>query len=485
MLELPESWDEYLEGLSGKDRHELRRKMRRLERELPGTTVRSHAAPRRLGRGHDAEFLTLHRLSKVGKARFMDERMEALLPGRHARPRRGGLGAAVVPRVEGAAVASFLCLEYAGCVGLYNSGFDPAHAKLAPGIVLLAHVIRDAIERGVPVFDFLRGEEPYKYAFGPKPQDSLSHTRAPVSLRVAVLSVHTCPFAALGGKETGGMNVYVRETARELGRMGVAVDVFTRSQNASIPRVVDLGRRGARDASARGTRRRRCSGEAIHPHLPEFIEGVEALRGSEGIDYDLIHSHYWLSGVAGLRLRERWGVPLVQMFHTLGRLKNAVAQGAGGARARAPHRRGVAHRAEADRIVAANVVERAHLVWYYGAAVGANLRDPVRRRHRALPADVPAAAKDLLELPPGAAAALRGRLQPIKGLDTLLEAMAGSGGRRRLSSSGGEHDEPDERARRRAAHAGGRARPRAPRALPRARSPSGGSGCSTPRPTRR
>ena len=60
-------------------------------------------------------------------------------------------------------------------------------------------------------------------------------------LRIAVLSVHTCPLAALGGKETGGMNVYVREVARELGRVGVQVDVFTRSQNPEIPRVVPLG----------------------------------------------------------------------------------------------------------------------------------------------------------------------------------------------------------------------------------------------------
>ena len=76
---------------------------------------------------------------------------------------------------DGTAVASFLCLEYlaspGGSVGLYNSGFDPLHAKLAPGIVLLTHVIRDAINRGVPEFDFLRGEEAYKYAFGPTPQD--------------------------------------------------------------------------------------------------------------------------------------------------------------------------------------------------------------------------------------------------------------------------------------------------------------------------
>jgi CelD/BcsL family acetyltransferase involved in cellulose biosynthesis len=172
VLELPASWDAYLERLSGKDRHELRRKMRKLERELPGTSVRSHAT---LEGWSDAlaDFLRLHRLSKVGKARFMDERMEEFF-----RDATRALAAAGWARVwfldwNGAAVASFLSLEYGDWVGLYNSGFDPAHAKLAPGLVLLAHVIGDAIQRRVPVFDFLRGEEPYKYAFGPEPQDLL------------------------------------------------------------------------------------------------------------------------------------------------------------------------------------------------------------------------------------------------------------------------------------------------------------------------
>ena len=170
VLSLPETWDEYLAGLSGKDRHELRRKMRKLERELPGTTVRSHDT----AEGWDAaltRFLDLHRLSKVGKARFMDEQME-----RFFRDATGALALAGWARLwflehEGAAAASFLCVEYAGWVGLYNSGFDPVHARLAPGIVLLAHVIRDAIDRRIPTFDFLRGEEPYKQGFGPVPED--------------------------------------------------------------------------------------------------------------------------------------------------------------------------------------------------------------------------------------------------------------------------------------------------------------------------
>jgi CelD/BcsL family acetyltransferase involved in cellulose biosynthesis len=178
VLRLPGAWEEYLARLSGKDRHELRRKMRRLEKELPGARVRSHAATEgwdeALGR-----FLELHRLSKAGKARFMDQGME-----RFFRDATGALVAAGWARLwflesEGAAVASFLCFEYAGTVGLYNSGFDPAHARLAPGIVLLAHVIRDAIGRGITTFDFLRGEEPYKQGFGPIPEDLFNVRVAP------------------------------------------------------------------------------------------------------------------------------------------------------------------------------------------------------------------------------------------------------------------------------------------------------------------
>jgi CelD/BcsL family acetyltransferase involved in cellulose biosynthesis len=173
VLALPKTWDEYLARLSGKDRHELRRKMRRLERELPGASSRSHAAVD----GWDeamSRFLTLHRLSKVGKARFMDERMERFFRSATRRLAAAGWARLWFLEFEGEAVAAFLCLEYAGSVGLYNSGFDPARAVLAPGIVLLAHVIRDAIERGFPIFDFLRGEEPYKYGFGPTPEDVLN-----------------------------------------------------------------------------------------------------------------------------------------------------------------------------------------------------------------------------------------------------------------------------------------------------------------------
>ena len=170
VLPLPESWDAYLAGLRGKDRHELRRKTRRLEAELPGSKVREVSGTE----GWQAalsEFLVLHRASRVGKAKFMDERMERFFRAALEDLAAAGLARLWFLDAADGPVASFVCLEYGDTVGLYNSGFDPARARLAPGIVLLGHLIRDAIERGRRVFDFLRGEEAYKYDFGPAPSD--------------------------------------------------------------------------------------------------------------------------------------------------------------------------------------------------------------------------------------------------------------------------------------------------------------------------
>jgi D-inositol-3-phosphate glycosyltransferase len=263
-----------------------------------------------------------------------------------------------------------------------------------------------------------------------------------MKLSVAMLSVHTCPLAALGGKETGGMNVYVRQTARELGRMGLHVDVFTRSQNATIPRIVELGP-GARVVHLPAGPEAPVPREALHPHLDQFAAGVEAFARAQGLRYDLIHSHYWLSGVAGLRLRERWGTPLVQMFHTLGRLKNVVAQTPAEVEPSLRIDEEARIVAQADRIVAGNVVERAHLVWYYGGRTDRIAVIPCGVDTEVFQPMDPAKAKDLLELPPDPLLLYVGRLQPIKGLETLLEAMAAVPEPAYLLIVGGEQDEPE------------------------------------------
>jgi CelD/BcsL family acetyltransferase involved in cellulose biosynthesis len=170
VLELPETWDAYLAVLSGKNRHELLRKIRKFEREMPGAQVTCCASPADIADRVPA-FLALHRRSRTGKARFMDSRMEAFF--RRAIGALAERGQARLWLLEQYTrpLASFVCVEWPGSVGLYNSGFDPDAAGVSPGIVLLAMVIRDAIQRGIPRFDFLRGEERYKYAFGPHPED--------------------------------------------------------------------------------------------------------------------------------------------------------------------------------------------------------------------------------------------------------------------------------------------------------------------------
>ncbi|HKZ07263.1 MAG TPA: glycosyltransferase [Methylomirabilota bacterium] len=263
-----------------------------------------------------------------------------------------------------------------------------------------------------------------------------------MNLRVAVLSVHTCPLAALGGKETGGMNVYVRESARALGRMGVEVDVFTRSQDPGIRRIVPLGE-NARVIHLPAGPERPMPREVVHEHLAQFVEGIEAFRESEDLAYDLVHAHYWLSGVAGLELRRRWDTPVIQMFHTLGRLKNSVARAPG---EREPQLRiGEETRVigAVDRIVAANSVERAHLVWYYGAAAERIAVIPCGVDTELFQPMGAATAKDLLALPPDPMLLYVGRLQPIKGLETLLEAMVHLPAGVRLLIVGGDQDEPE------------------------------------------
>jgi D-inositol-3-phosphate glycosyltransferase len=265
-----------------------------------------------------------------------------------------------------------------------------------------------------------------------------------VSLHVAMLSVHTCPLAALGGKETGGMNVYVREVSRELGRMGVGVDVFTRSQDPSIPRVVSLGER-ARVVHLAAGPEASMARERVYDHLDEFVDGVDAWRIAGSIDYDLIHAHYWLSGVAALTLKARWSVPVLQMFHTLGRLKNRVARSAAELEPRVRLDEETRIVSETDRIVAANVVERAELLRDYAA-------------HASRIATIPCGVDTDLFSPGDRAEARRrlglderplllwvGRIAPIKGLDTLLDAVARLSARGhavQLLVVGGEADEP-------------------------------------------
>jgi len=146
--------------------------------------------------------------------------------------------------------------------------------------------------------------------------------------RVAVLSVHSCPLAALGGKETGGMNVYVRELSRQMGRLGIGVDVFTRSQNPHISAIVPLGQ-NARVVHIKAGPEEPVAKHRLLRYMPEFTSEVARFARQSGLAYDLLHSHYWVSGWVGGQLKKLWSIPLVHMFHTLGALKNNAGEGRG------------------------------------------------------------------------------------------------------------------------------------------------------------
>jgi D-inositol-3-phosphate glycosyltransferase len=243
--------------------------------------------------------------------------------------------------------------------------------------------------------------------------------------RVAMLSVHTCPLATLGGKETGGMNVYVRDLAREFSRRGIMVDVFTRSQNVHLPHVMHkLGAHGRVVHVPTGPEEPYDKNK-VFDHLPEFTEGVLSFARSEGIAYDVIHSHYWLSGWAARDLRSAWGKPIVHMFHTLGLMKNQVA---GSALELETSRRIDAETdivGFADRLIAATPAEQRQLEWLYNAdpdriAVippGVDTRHflPMPRR----------AARDHIGIPQDTwAIVFVGRIERLKGIDTLIRAIA-------------------------------------------------------------
>jgi D-inositol-3-phosphate glycosyltransferase len=242
--------------------------------------------------------------------------------------------------------------------------------------------------------------------------------------RIGLISVHTCPLAALGGKETGGMNVYVREVARHLGRLGLEVDVFTRSQTPGVPEVVPLGP-GARVVHIVAGAQQPMPPVEIVAELSEFIDAVEAFRRRTDGSYALLHGHYWLSGLVAVELARRWGrTPVVQMFHTLGVVKNAVSDDPGewAPQVRLDAEAQVA--ARADRIVAATSLERAELAWYCGAA-----DDRVRTIPCGVDVDLfspgnATAARALLGLDSEWVLLFVGRPAPVKGLEVLLQALA-------------------------------------------------------------
>jgi D-inositol-3-phosphate glycosyltransferase len=144
-------------------------------------------------------------------------------------------------------------------------------------------------------------------------------TNIPSIKRIAMVSIHACPMVTPGMRFAGGMNVYLRDIAPAIAAAGVAVDVYTRSHHAGCPEIFEI-EPNARVIHLHAGDPELVKSEVV-PYLPEFRERMLEFVAQEGLEYDLVHSHYWLSGSVAQSVAAQWGLPSVVSFHTLAAIK--------------------------------------------------------------------------------------------------------------------------------------------------------------------
>ncbi|MEU4465412.1 D-inositol-3-phosphate glycosyltransferase [Streptomyces sp. NPDC024017] len=244
--------------------------------------------------------------------------------------------------------------------------------------------------------------------------------------RVAMLSVHTSPLHQPGTGDAGGMNVYIVELAQRLAAHGIEVEIFTRATAAALPPTVELAP-GVLVRHVDAGPYEGLNKEDLPAQLCAFTHGVmQAWAGHRPGHYDLVHSHYWLSGHVGWLAAQRWGVPLVHAMHTMAKVKNAnLADGD----TPEPAARVIGETqivSAADRLIANTTEEADELVRHYAAETDkVAVVHPGVNLSRFSPADGRAAARARLGLPQDALIPLfAGRIQPLKAPDVLLRAVA-------------------------------------------------------------
>ncbi|MGI5529686.1 D-inositol-3-phosphate glycosyltransferase [Streptomyces syringium] len=255
------------------------------------------------------------------------------------------------------------------------------------------------------------------------PRRRLGGVRRP--RRIAMLSVHTSPLHQPGTGDAGGMNVYIVELAKRLAAINIEVEIFTRATTGTLPPAVELAP-GVLVRHIDAGPYEGLAKEELPAQLCAFTHGVmQAWAGHRPGHYDLVHSHYWLSGHVGWLAAERWGVPLVHAMHTMAKVKNAaLAEGD----TPEPAARVIGETQivrAADRLIANTDGEAEELVRHYEAdPAQVAVVHPGVNLDRFTPADGRAAARARLGLPADALVPLfAGRIQPLKAPDILLRAV--------------------------------------------------------------
>jgi len=235
-----------------------------------------------------------------------------------------------------------------------------------------------------------------------------------------MLSLHSSPVGPLGTRDTGGMSVYVRELSRALGRMGHRVDIFTVAQGQLPERVLFPN---VRLIHLPWDHKTEFSKARLPEHLSQVFEAMETYRSNRGLFYDLIHSHYWISGAVGTMAQAQWKRPHMTMFHTLGAVKNSSCPGETESDLRIAHEHWLT--AAVDQIVVPSEREMENMVTFYHAphgkirviacGVDSDLFHPLERQRARRRLGLASDARIMLYV---------GRFAPLKGIERLLEATA-------------------------------------------------------------
>ena len=259
-----------------------------------------------------------------------------------------------------------------------------------------------------------------------------------------MLSIHSNPIGDLGTNDTGGMSVYIRELARELGKRGHRIDIYTRLRNGRDRPVIDLFKK-VRLIHLAIPNNGNLSRLALYPYLPNFLKSLEDFRSHEAIEYDLIYSHYWLSGRLGNLAQELWNRPNFVMLHTLGEVKNRTGVGLPEPELRIAAEKELVK--TCHRILAPTDREKDSLVRYYGVSGGKIGVVPCGVNLDLFSPQEKQTARKQLGLDPNDIILLYvGRFDPLKGIERLLEAMSllDSHQRLRLVLVGGDGDQAPE-----------------------------------------
>ncbi|MCX6005582.1 MAG: glycosyltransferase [Chloroflexi bacterium] len=241
------------------------------------------------------------------------------------------------------------------------------------------------------------------------------------SLNIALLSLHSCPWAKPGSRYTGGMNVYLKEIAKHLGGKGHCVDIFTTANSCCDQQeVVEIGNR-IRLIHLKADEYSNITENNLNSYTTNILESIHSYKAHTGRDYDLISSHYWLSGLVGVQLQKSWDIPHITMFHTLGAVKNNLGLGILEPEFRIQNEQHIMELC--NRIITLSEKDKLELLKNYTTQrdkivtipCGIDLEQfrPMDKR----------LARKVCQLNSKKVALFVGRIDPVKGLDSLLKAV--------------------------------------------------------------